>query len=158
METLKNKIEQIVNDNLNGFLVQVRERKNYFSKSNYIAVNIATSDFQINNVQGQYYNNISFCIEEDLELRFQVFGGNGGQCVYRKIDKNIEREKYLALGREKISFRTPKKEEKAILNAIDGICKKYRLILIDIEKRGLLQSENLEETKKLLYNELEENI
>lgn len=74
-----------------------------------------------------------------LELKFQVFGGSGGQRVERNIDLSIEREKYLAMSSEKISFRTPACTEEAVLKSIAAICDRYVETLQDIKNRGLLR-------------------
>ncbi len=157
METTVNpmvaELKAILDKNLKGFYYTVSEHKNCFGGP-YIAINIATSDYPINNVRGQFYNNISMCLESDFELRFQGYCGNGGQSIYRTIDPNIEREKYLALSHERISFRTPKKNKEAVLKAFQKVCERYIETLIKINDRGLLRSENLPHTQKLLAPEL----
>jgi hypothetical protein len=152
METLQNEIQTILNNQLPGFYIEVNQRKNYFGNDQYLKINIATSNYQINNVSGQYYNNISLSLSEDLELKFQVFGGNGGQCFYRSIDPNNPKEKYYALQRVKIPFRTPNKNREAVLKSINNICVKYKDLLKETFETGLLRSEDLEATKKLIYN------
>ena len=152
METIKQQIETILNDTLSGFYTTIEQRKNYFGDDNYLKINIATSNYQINNVSGQFYNNISLSLSQDLELKFQVFGGNGGQCFYRSIDPNNDKEKYYALQSVKIPFRTPKNEETAVLKAFKNICIRYKQLLKETLENGLLRSDNLEQTKKLIYN------
>ena len=156
METIKKQIETILNDTLSGFYTTVETRKYHFGhvtgNNEYLKINIATSSYQINNVSGQYYNNISLCLSENLELKFQVFGGNGGQCFYRSIDPNNPKEKYYALQRVKIPFRTPANNETAVLKAFKNVCIRYKQLLKETFENGLLRSENLEQTKKLIYN------
>lgn len=151
MENLQNEILELLNNKLSGFYIEVVKRKNYFGNDQYLKINIATSNYQINNVSGQYYNNISLSLSEDLELKFQVFGGNGGQCFYRSIDPNNPKEKYYALQSVKIPFRTPNKNKEAVLKSINNICVKYKDLLKETYDTGLLRSENLEVTKLLIY-------
>lgn len=156
METLKKQIETILNDTLNGFYTTVEIRNYHFGhvtgKNEYLKINIATSNYWINNVEGQTYNNISLSLSDDLELKFQIFGGNGGQCFYRSIDKNNPKEKYYALKSVKIPFRTPKKDKELVLKSIKNICVKYKELLKETLENGFLRSDNLEQTKKLIYN------
>ena len=157
--TLKNdatmllELTKILDNTLSGFYYSVTERKNCFG-GEFIAINIATSDYAINGVRGQFYNNISMSLYPDFELKFQIYGGNGGQCIYRTIDPKIEKEKYLALSREKITFRTPQKNKEAVLKAFQKVCERYIETLIKINDRGLLRSENLAHTQSLLAPEL----
>ena len=146
---MKQDFLKILDKTLAGFHYSVQERKNCFG-GEFLAINIATSDYAINNVRGQFYNNISMSLDSDLELKFQIYGGNGGQSIYRTIDPNIEREKYLALSHEKISYRTPQKNKEAVLKAFQKVCERYIETLININDRGLLRSDNLEHTQKLL--------
>jgi hypothetical protein len=142
-------LTNILDNTLSGFYYTVTERKNCFNGA-FIAVNIATSDYCINQVRGQFHNNISMSLSSDYELIFQVYGGNGGQRIYRSIDPNIEREKHLALGSEKISFRTPQKNKEAVLRAFQKVCDRYFETLVNINERGLLRSENPIHTRTLL--------
>jgi len=152
METIKKQIETILNDTLSGFYTTVENRKYHFGNEQYLKINIATSNYQINNVSGQFYNNISLSLSDNLELKFQVFGGNGGQCFYRSIDPNNPKEKYYALQSVKIPFRTPANNETAVLKAFKNVCIRYKQLLKETLENGLLRSENLEHTKKLIYN------
>jgi hypothetical protein len=147
MELIKKQIETILNDTLNGFYTTVETRSYHFDNEQYLKINIATSNYWINNVEGQTYNNISLSLSQDLELKFQVFGGNGGQCFYRSIDANNPKEKYYALQSVKIPFRTPKKDKEAVLKSIKNICLKYKELLKETLENGLLRSDNLEQTK-----------
>ena len=80
----------------------------------------------INNVSGQYPQVVSLSLNlENLELTTQVFGGNGGRCIYRNINKDNPKEKYLAMMSVKIPFRKPKPEEKFILNAIEKFAENW---------------------------------
>ena len=141
MENLKTQIESLLKENLpSQVFIKVDVRKNFFSTDRYLKIIIYTSEKTINNVQGQYPDLISLSLEEDLTLKFQNYGGCGGQSLYRNIDKSIEREKYMALGRDTITFRTPKKEEKAVLKALKSVCERYVSTLQNFKDRGLLRS------------------
>ncbi len=149
MESIKNKIEDLLNKELKGFHIEVWIGKHFYG-GNYVGINIATSNYEINRVEGQYYNNISLILDDDLTLKFQSFGGNGGQRIYRKIN-NTPNEKYLALGHEKIQFRTPKKDEKSVINAIKKVCDKYKDTLRLIDSQNLLREVDLNKVKSLIY-------
>ena len=66
-----------------------------------------------------------------MDLHPQVFGGNGGQSIYRKPDLNHPKEKYLAMARIKIPFRTPQPNETAVLKAIENFCIRYKQALAE---------------------------
>jgi len=151
MENLKIEIDKILNSELIGFNIETGIRIQPIGNDKYIKVSISTSNFEINNVSRQYHNHISFMIEEDLTLRFQIFGGMGGQSIYRSVDENNPKEKFYALQRVKIPFRTPKKDRDSVLKAIKNICTKYKEILKTTLESGLLRSDDLEAAKKLIY-------
>lgn len=97
----------------------VQKRKNCFGGF-YIKIMFAASEIEINRVSGQFPQVVSLSLDLDtLELGPQIFGGNGGQFIYRKPNLNDPREKYLAMKSVKIPFKKPKKEEKFILSAIE---------------------------------------
>lgn len=109
----------------------------------YIGIKLYTSEKTINNVRGQHPDIVSLSLNlVNLELKPQAFGGSGGQWVYRHTDSNIEREKYLALGREKVPFRRPKPEKNAILKAIERFAVRYIEILKNIKDRDLISNSN----------------
>jgi hypothetical protein len=91
----------------------------HFDGSPYLKIAFAVSDYDINNVRGQKIQCVSLILDlTTLELQSQVFGGNGGQSIYRKPNMEHPREKYLAMKSVKIPFRMPKKEQKFVYNAI----------------------------------------
>lgn len=110
--------------------IEVSEYK--FLWTNRIVVDIARSNYEINGVRGQYIEHISFYIE-DGKITFQVFGGNGWSFIYRKIDKDNPKEKYNALGREKIKTRN----QKTLDLTLEKVCKDYLTIVKDISERWL---------------------
>ena len=151
LQALQKEVTNILNKELPGFFTSVNER-NHFDKSKFLRIDIATSNFLINGVPNQYFNHISFMIEEDLNLQFQIFGGCGGQSFYRSIDPSNEKEKFFALQRVKIPFRTPKKEKEAVLRAIKIVCQRYKQLIKETFEKGLLRSENIEDLKDIIYN------
>lgn len=97
-------------------------------------------NIEINQVRGQYVQLVSLALWP-WGLAPQVFGGNGGQHIYRKPDLSDPKEKYLAMKGIKIPFRSPKNEEKAILKAIENFFTRY----VDTmkENKGNLMYQNL---------------
>ena len=111
-----------------GAFIEVSKYKGMSSE--YIGIVFASKDVLINNVRGQRPDVVSLSIHlNDLELYVQVFGGNGGQHIYRKPDLNHPREQFLAMKSVKIPFRQPKKEEGAILKAIERFAERWILTL-----------------------------
>lgn len=86
---------------------------------NYIAIQFASLDFNINGVSGQRPDavSLSLCLN-DLELLVQMYGGCGGNRIYRKPNLEDPKEKYLAMKGVKVPFRQPQKNEVAVLKAI----------------------------------------
>lgn len=99
---------------------------------NFVAIKIACADYLINNVEGQRPQAVSLCLDLlTLELYPQVFGGNGGQRIERKIDPNNPDEKYLAMQCIKVPFRKPKQDLDSIYKAIAKFCINYKKTLSD---------------------------
>ena len=91
----------------------------------YVQIWISCSTKLIHQVRGQMPQVVSLCVDDDLTLRTQVFGGNGGGCIYRKPNTEIREEKYLYMKSVKVPFRQPKKELKFIVNAVSNFCDNY---------------------------------
>lgn len=66
-----------------------------------------------------------------LDLHPQVFGGMGGQCIYREPNHEDPKERFLAMQSVKIPFRTPAKNEKDVLRAIELFAINYKKTLIE---------------------------
>jgi hypothetical protein len=133
---LKFKIEKILDKVLPGFYKNVFVRKNYFDNGEYIGIIMAASNYEINRVKGQYPQDVSLMLDvNDMDLHVQVFGGNGGNRIYLVPDKNDPKEKYLAMAGVKIQFRTPKKEEKFVLQAIEKFAENYKIALKENKDR-----------------------
>ena len=64
-----------------------------------------------------------------LELHPQIFGGNGGQCIYRQPNKEDAKEKYLAMKSVKIPFRKPTQTPEKIKECISKFIDNYIKIL-----------------------------
>lgn len=125
-------INSVLSENLVNKFYNIQKRKNFFWESEYLMVDIAKSDYEINGVDRQYPEHISLIIE-DWKIDFQTFGGCGGRRIYREIDKNIDSEKYLALWSETM----PAIRIKDLKKALEKICKDYIAITEDIKARGL---------------------
>jgi len=105
------------------FAYNVSESKTFDGKP-MLKIWAAASDHEINNVRGQMVQLVSLALWPN-ELAPQVFGGSGGQRIYRKPNIEIREEKYLAMKGEKVPFKRPKNEPKAILSAIERFFKNY---------------------------------
>jgi hypothetical protein len=117
LKELQSKIEKVLNERLPS----TAWRKVSMTKvlgGDWIKIQFAGADYLINGVQGQRPLAASLRLDEDLELKPQGFGGSGGRRIYFSPDKENPKEKYLALSGVTIPFRTPKKEEKKVLDAI----------------------------------------
>src|SRR5688572_18499875 len=69
----------------------------------FLAIKIACTNYLINEVPGQRPQAVSLSLDlKTLELQPQVYGGNGGQKIYRNIDPNNPDEKWLAMKAVKI--------------------------------------------------------
>jgi len=127
---LKSKIEAILEKVVPNFYRRVWTYKNYFGEGKNLGILIAASDYAINNVRGQYPQAVSLTLDlSSLELHPQIFGGNGGQAIYRNPNLDDPKEKYLAMKSVKIPFRTPNKEEGAVLKAIEKFAENYKKTL-----------------------------
>lgn len=124
-------IHNIIKKELPTAFVDVRTYKDFTGNEN-IGVDIARSDYKINGLDRQYVEHCSFRIS-NWKLDFMAFGWHGWNYIYRNVDPNNPKEKYNALGTEKIKPKNFKSLEKYIID----ICKQYRLIIVDIEARWL---------------------
>jgi hypothetical protein len=113
----------------------------------HLKIAFAASEININDVRGQKPQIVSLCLR-DLELSVQAFGGNGGQVIYRQPNMEDSKEKYLAMQSIKIPFRQPKKEEKAILKAVEKFANNWLQALKDNQDK--LTHQNLVNYQELL--------
>lgn len=132
METLKQEIAELIQNKLKRkFVFEVNEKKDYFGNGKYLAIWIACSDHNINRVCGQKPQIISLMLTDKLELSTQIFGGNGGRCIYRKPNLELAEEKYLAMKSVKLPFRTPKPEIDKVKATISKFIDNYIQALKD---------------------------
>lgn len=111
-----------------------------FFGSEYINICIAANDTNINNVRGQHPQRINLVLElNELELQPSTLGGMGGQSIYRQIDPNNPKEKYLAMMNIKIPFRMPKKELKFIYPAIGRFAQNWTKAIKENKERLMYQ-------------------
>lgn len=124
------KIKNILAAEVPNFYTNVWEWQGLGDK--YIGIFIAASDYDINQVKNQKPQavSLSLCLN-DLELRPQVYGGNGGQSIYREPNPNDPAEKYLWGKSVKVPFRKPQPNEAAVLKAIAKFCQNYKQTLIN---------------------------
>jgi len=135
-QDLKFKIEKILDRVLPNFHKEVFVRKNFIGGGEFIGIIMSASNYEVNRVKGQYPQDVSLMLDvNDMDLHVQVFGGNGGNRIYLVPDKNDPNEKYLAMASVKIPFRTPKKEEKFVLQAIEKFAQNYKQALKENKDR-----------------------
>lgn len=139
---MKTKIETILKNVLPSKTnIIVSERKYNFGNEPYLMIAFSVSNHQINNVSGQYPQIVSLILNlQTLELKPQIFGGNGGQSIYLIPDKNNIKEKYLAMASYKIPFRTPKKEEKFVLSTVQKFAENWLNALKENKERLMYQN------------------
>jgi len=151
IDDLITKINAILQKEVPNFFHSVTKTKSYFGNEEQIAIKIAASDYEINNVRGQYPQLVSLLLNVDtMELNVQVFGGNGGQRIYRDINPNDPKEKFYAMIGIKVPFRTPQKNEKAVLSAIQKFVQNYKQTLRD--NIQTLRYKNVVDYETLLKN------
>lgn len=114
-----------------GFPHDVYERTSCFGGKS-ICLWIACSTAEINRVQDQRPQMVSLMLDmKDMELHPQVFGGNGGQCIYRQPNMEDPKERYLAMKSVKVPFRKPKGTPEAIVECIGKFADNYIKTLND---------------------------
>lgn len=125
MNNAVEKIRAILENKLpKGSYINVHEGK--FMNEPYIKIFFAASNININGVDEQKPEAVSLILHTNtLELHTQVFGGNGGQSIYRKPNMEDGRERYLAMKNVKIPFKRPKPEEKFVLSAIERFAENW---------------------------------
>ena len=130
LNALKPKIESIMSEELpSGFYTFADVSTGSFGGP-YMKIAMACSN-KDKHVAGQKAQVVSLCLEADLELHPQVYGGNGGQCIHREPNKENTDEKFLAMKSVKVPFRRPNKDEEAVLKAVRRFCQAYLKTLRD---------------------------
>ena len=146
---LKDKVTELLSKELNGnFPYSVSIGSNAFGPGKYVRIIFSCSVININNVSGQMPQVVSFRLEEDLELKPQIYGGMGGQCIYRKPDLNNPAEKYLAMKSEKVPFRTPTKDIDKVLKCLSTFIGRYKDTLK--QHRAVLLYQDIVDYDKIL--------
>lgn len=98
-----------------------------FEGTEYLKIYIAAPS-----IDGKDMQPVSLSLNlRSLELQPQSYGGNGGQCVYRDPNLADPKEKYLAMKSVKIPFRTPARNEKDVLAAIQRFALNYKKTLVE---------------------------
>lgn len=116
-------IKELLLKTVPGAMFLVRPNISPLGGGAYISIKIAASADEINRVRGQFPGVVSLWLDfETLELRPQVFGGNGGQHIFVKPPAGS----HLAQESIKIPFRTPKKELKNVLAAIERFATRWK--------------------------------
>ncbi len=123
---MKEQILAILETELPKFWKEVNQYKGFLG-GNFLAIKAAADNYLINGVSGQRAQSVSLSLDLDtLELQVQIYGGNGGNRIYREPNRNDDKEKYLAMKGVKVPFRTPQKNEAAVLRAITKFFKTYK--------------------------------
>lgn len=98
--------------------------------TNYLRISIAASDYEINNVSGQYPARVQLSLDVDtLELKPSSWGGMGGQQFYRLPNKENPKERYNALAAVRLPFRKPNANETAVLKAVEKFAQNWKKLL-----------------------------
>jgi hypothetical protein len=136
------KIKNILNEVLPKAAFRLVSEGNGVFGGKYIKIAFAVSDYNINGISGQKVQVVSLNLELNcLELTTQIFGGNGGQSIYRKPNLNDPKEKYLAMKSVKVPFKRPKPEEQYVLSAIKRFAENWLKTLK--ENRDVLMYQEL---------------
>jgi hypothetical protein len=139
---MKEKFEAIISKVLPKFWSNITLRKYSLGGSEYLAIKIAACDILINGVEGQRVQAVSLCFDiPTMELYTQSYNCSGGGSIYRDVDKSNPKEQYLAMKNEKVPFRRPLRNEKAVLKAFESFCVNYKETLI--KHRAVLRYQNM---------------
>jgi len=119
MENLIREIQNILNKTLPaGCYIEVVPITSLGINS--IKIFFAASDVDINRVSGQKPQAVSLSLEvKNLLLETQIYGGNGGGRITRKVNPDDPKERFYAMKGIQIPFRKPKNETVAVLKAIE---------------------------------------
>lgn len=118
----------------------VKHYEGWFGGS-FTKIMFSVSNHEIHQVKEQFPQVVSLLLDKKtLELSVQIFGGMGGNHIYRKPNMDDPKEKYLAMKSVKIPFRTPKKEEKNVLECIERFGKNWLQALKDNKNELMYQN------------------
>ena len=99
--------------------------------SRYLAIEFAASSDFVSGTRGERPQLVSLCLNSKLELQVQMYGGAGGNMIYRRPDKSKDSEKHYAMVGIKIPFRKPQPNEKSVLQAVENFAKAWVKALKD---------------------------
>lgn len=116
---MKTKIEEILSRELPKFHTRTSQNRGF--GGDFIGIDISCSNKNINQVAGQNPQRVSLLFYLD-ELRFFAVHTS----IYRKINPEEPKERFLAMQNIKVPFRQPLRNEKAVLAAIERFCKAYK--------------------------------
>jgi hypothetical protein len=120
------KVHEVLQKTVPTFVFSASARKG-FEGTEYLKILIAAPG-----VNGKEVQPVSLSLNlRSLELTPQVYGGKGGQCVYREPNMTDPKEQYLAMKSVKVPFRTPACNEKDVLAAIQRFAVNYKKTLIE---------------------------
>ena len=125
---------------LPGFWIKARQYKGFGGE--YIGVQMACSDHDINRVDGQKIQKASLTLDiKSLELE--------SRCeMFRQPNEQDPKERFLAMKSIKVPFRRPACNEKDVLNAVQRFAENYKKALI--ENRAVLKYQDLVNYDELL--------
>ena len=163
IKTTQQQVEETLAKAIQGtkLVYSVKDGKNFFG-GQYLMIWICCSNKDMN-VVGQKPQVVSLCLNiPELELYPQVFGGNGGNSIFRKPNLEDPTEKYLAMKRIKIPFRKPQPQIDKVLITIQKFVKNYIDLLranIDVlmyqnevDYNDVLGTESIKESVNEEYN------
>jgi hypothetical protein len=131
MQEIKQQIEQLLSEKLgSNFPFSVSIYK-YFSGVENLKIFWSCSTKTINEVRGQEPQAVSLSLNSKLELKPQIFGGNGGRSIYRKPNRGLREEKYLYMQSIVLPFRTPKPEIDKVLACLSKFVESYKNALVN---------------------------
>lgn len=131
------KIQKLLQETLPGFEVRVNEYT--ILNSRLIAIKMAVKD---------NLHIVSLSLNPgNMTLQPQVYGGYGGQSIFRKPNKDVAAERHLAMKSIRIPFRKPQPNEESVFKAIKKFAENYKVALT--ENIDVLVGDNTL-TKKIL--------
>jgi hypothetical protein len=120
------KVQEVLQKVAPKLIFAVTPRKG-FEGTEYLKIWIAAPG-----INGKEVQPVSLSLNlRSLELQPQGYGGEGGQSVYREPNLADPKEKYLAMKSVKIPFRTPARNEKDVLSAVQRFAVNYKNTLLE---------------------------
>jgi len=108
-----------------SFNIQVKQYTWAIGKAPYIHILFSPNEYEINRVKGQYPQVVSLYLNVgDMELQVSHHGGLGGRNINVKPSSTI-----YYCENVKVPFRTPQKNEKNVMSAIEKFATNYLKIM-----------------------------